>query len=118
MGQIIPYYTKWVHNIVEVLTFWELQPFPEYFVITKIPNMSNLINILAYINQYSARKIMKGSMRQRYPYTTRWVKNIVVIPIIYGFKVVILIFYYHQDTEYEKYEIEMSAFQRIFAEEK
>ena len=54
--------------------------------------MSNVIYILAYVNQYSPRKIMKGSMGQQYPYSTSWGGNIVVIPHIFGAKVVLLLF--------------------------
>ena len=46
-------------------------------------------------------KNIKGSMLQWYPYSTRWVKRHVVILHIYGARVVLLLFYYHQDTESE-----------------
>ena len=40
-------------------------------------------------------------MGKLYPYSTRWEKNVVVILHIYGDLAISLLFYDHQDTEYE-----------------
>ena len=40
-------------------------------------------------------------MGQKYPLSTRWVKNIVAIILIYGPRAIFPLFCDHQDTEYE-----------------
>ena len=49
-------------------------------------------------------------MEQKYPYYTICEKNNVVIPHIYGARVILLIFCDHQDTEYELYDIGVSIY--------
>ena len=48
----------------------------------------------------SAHINIKGSMGQKYPYSTRWEQNIVAILHIYGARKFFRLFCYHQDTEF------------------
>ena len=50
-------------------------------------------------------KNIKGSMVQQNRYSTRWEQNIVVVLHIYGALSISLLFYDHQDTESESWEI-------------
>ena len=55
-------------------------------------------------------------MVQQYPYSTGWVKNIVVILYIHGALFIYLLFCNHQDTEYESREMEIGVAGPIFAQ--
>ena len=52
---------------------------------------------------------IKGSMGQRYPYSTRWEQNMVASNHIYGARAIFLLFCDNQDTEYEPQEIEIGV---------
>ena len=60
------------------------------------------------------QKNIKGSMGQLYPYSTKWVKNIVVIIHIYGATAILLLFCYHQDTEPESWEMDTGVSVTMF----
>ena len=83
-------------------------------MIIKTPNLRHVKYILAYINQYSPIKNTKGSIGQRYPYSTRKEINIVYIIYIYRARAIFLIFCVHQDTESEQCEIYIKISQPIF----
>ena len=51
------------------------------------------------------QKNHKGSLGQWYPYSTTWENKIVAIIYIYGARDILLLFFYHQDTELESLEI-------------
>ena len=55
-------------------------------------------------------------MGQRYTYSKKREKHIVVILHIYGTRAIFLLFRGHQDTEYKWYEIEMSISKPIFTQ--
>ena len=60
MGQGYPSSTRRYQNIVVILHFLELEPFPYYSVFTKTVFLSNVKGILAYLNKYSPRKTSKS----------------------------------------------------------
>ena len=60
----------------------------------------------------------KGSMVYKYPHSTRWVKNIVVIPYYNGVRAISLLFCDRQDTESGLFEIELSISQPILTHRK
>ena len=57
----------------------DLEPLFYYFVIAKTPNMSKIKWEWSYLNQYSLKKNIKGSMGQRYPFSAIWKENIVAV---------------------------------------
>ena len=61
--------------------------------------MSNEEWILMRLDQYSPKKIPKGSVGQQYPYSTRSERTIMSILHIYGALDIILLFCDKQDTE-------------------
>ena len=60
MGQQYPYSIIWEKNIVEILYFLEIEPFPYYIVFAKTLNMTNVKYIFAYLNEYSPIKKSKN----------------------------------------------------------
>ena len=64
----------------------------------------------------NTEKNIKGYMGQRYPYSTKWMKNIMVIVQIYGARSVFLLFCDHQDTESESHEMEYGVALPIFTQ--
>ena len=69
MGQPYPYSTIWKKNIMLILHIYWTRTIFYYFVITQTLKLINVAYILAYLGQYSPRKIIKGSTRQLYPYS-------------------------------------------------
>ena len=82
----------------QLFIFIELEPFSYYFLTTKKLNLSHVKKKWAYLNQYKTIKYIKGSMGQPYTYSTRWVKNIVIVIHIYGALTIFLLFCDQQDT--------------------
>ena len=72
MGQQYPYSTRWENTIVPIIHFLELEPGSYYYMFTKTLNLNNVKYILGYLNQYPPIKYIKGSMGNRYLYSTRW----------------------------------------------
>ena len=60
------------------------------------------------------QKNIKGYTGQKYPYSTIWVKNIVVIFHIYGDRAIFLLFYNNPDNESEYWEMKVDVVGPIF----
>ena len=63
-------------------------------------------------------KIIKGYMGQRFLYSTRWVKIIVVFLHVYGPLAIFLLICDHQDTESESYRMEIFVAEPIITQKK
>ena len=100
MGQQYPYSTRWENTIVPNIHLLEIEPVSYYYVFIKTLNLSNMKYILGYLNQYSPKKYIKGSMGQQYILYKMGGGNAVVL-YIYGSRAVPLLFWDHQDTESE-----------------
>ena len=82
----------------------ELQPFSYYFVFTKTLNLSNEIQKLAYLDQYSSIVNTKGCMGHGCLYYTIWEVNCVNYSY-FGNRAICLLFFVHKDTKSEQREI-------------
>ena len=113
MGQRYPYPARWEKILWYLFIFMEIEPLFYYFMITKMVNLSHENrNWCSWTNIHPEN--IQGYTEQRYIYSTRWQKNIVVILHIYGARAILLLFCDHKDTESESREIGMSIYQTIF----
>ena len=61
MGKPDSYSKRWVKNIGGIIQFLELEQFSYYYLFAKTLNLVHVKFILAYLNQYSPIKNIKGS---------------------------------------------------------
>ena len=79
----------------------KLETFSFSFVITKTPNLSNVKNKLAYLNQYEHRKKNQRIYGTTISMKYLWEKTIMAIIHIYESRDISYYFFDHKDTEYE-----------------
>ena len=105
MVQQYPYPTIWVKNIVAIMHISVARAICILFVDHQDTESESREIEIGVAGPIFTEKNIKGSMGQTYPYSTRWKQNIVSILNIYEARAILLLFFYHQDTESESCEI-------------